>query len=159
MGKKGLTLVELLAVVAIIGILSIMITPGIISIRNNVLESTYRTRVSQIENAAKEYATDHINLIPSNIPDSAVLSENDLKNETYRSSCPTDYSATISVNYLISSGYISGTNSYTTSDGQVKENQIINPKTGETMNNMVVCMRFSSRDAMKRELLAYLLEE
>ena len=75
MKKDGLTLVELLAVIAIIGILAVLISPAVISIRNNVLESTYQTRVSQIENAAKDYASDHINLIPQNIPENEVLTD------------------------------------------------------------------------------------
>ena len=47
-----------------------------------------------------------------------------LKTDNYK----IDYSscATVSVNYLISSGYLTATNSYVTSDGQKKENQILN---------------------------------
>ena len=157
MKKDGLTLVELLAVIAIIALLAVMITPTVISVRNNVLESTYKTRVSQIETAAKDYASDHINLIPQNIPSDEVLTDADFRTDDYKH----DYSCcgTISVNYLISSGYLAATNSYTTTDGTKKENQIINPITGESMNNMVVCFRYTSNDAMNREIIAFLLED
>ena len=50
MNKKGVTLIELMAVIAIIGMLAIMITPGVISLRNSVLESAYENKVSQIIN-------------------------------------------------------------------------------------------------------------
>ena len=132
MNNRGLTLVELLAVMAIIGLLGVMLTPTVISLRNNVLESTYKTRVSQIESAAKDYASDHINLIPQSIPSDEVLTDEDFRTDDYKH----DYTCcgTISVNYLISSGYLAATNSYTTSEGQKKENQIINPITGEIAN-------------------------
>ena len=164
MNKNGVTLVELLVVIAIIGLLAVMISPGIMSIRNSVLESTLKSRESQIENAAKDYAYDHINIIPSDISTNPndrncpPLSEDDIKNETYRG---IEYKccATVSVNYLINSGYLVGTNSYDGSEDAKKENQIINPVTGESMNNRIVCIRYSSRDAMNRELIAYLLED
>ena len=152
MNKKGLTLVELLAVIAIIGILSVMIAPTFMWIRNKVLESTYQTRVLQIESAAKEYATDHINLIPSVIKESEVLSQEDITKEVYKTK-DYDCCATISVNYLLSSGYLAPTNSHVT-DG---EDQIINPITGESMNNNVLCIRFTTNDVLSREIIAYIL--
>ena len=157
MKKDGLTLVELLAVIAIIGILAVLISPAVISIRNNVLESTYQTRVSQIENAAKDYASDHINLIPQNIPENEVLTDESFRNNAWKKDY--DCCATVSVNYLISSGYLAATNSYTTNDGQEKDNQILNPITGKSMNGMVVCFRYTSNDAMNREIVAFLLED
>ena len=60
MNRKGLTLIELMAVIAIIAILTIMIMPGIMSVRSSVLESTYKNKVSQIVAAGKDYGTEHI---------------------------------------------------------------------------------------------------
>ena len=157
MKKNGLTLVELLAVIAIIAILGIMITPAVISVRKNVLDSTYQTRVSQIENAAKDYASDHINLIPQHIDSDEVLYPENMIPDDYKR----EYRccATISVNYLLSSGYLASTNSYAHSDNQEKENQIIDPRTGKSMNNMLVCFRYTTNDAMDREIIAFLLED
>ena len=147
MSNKGFTLVEMMAVIAIIAILGIVITPGIISIRNSVLESTLASRVSMIENAAKDYAQEHIDELKSQVSSTYDGSKSPNQDCIYRN-----------VNFLINAGYLKSTNSYTGLDGE-KENQIINPVTGESMNNQRVCIRFNTNNAMTREVIAYVVEE
>lgn len=151
MKNNGFTLIEILAVVAIMGLLMIMIMPGIMSIRKNVLENALANRISMIENAAKDYAHDHINEVKSTVTSNYDGSKTPNENCIYRN-----------VNYLINSGYISQSNTYVVEDestNQIKENQILNPVTGQSMNNMRVCIRFDTNDAVNRSVVAYLVEE
>ena len=151
MKNNGFTLIEILAVVAIMGLLMIMIMPGIMSIRSNVLENALENRISMIENAAQDYAHDHINEVRSTVTSSYDGSKTPNDNCIYRN-----------VNFLINSGYISQSNTYVVDDeesGQIKENQIINPVTGKSMNNLRVCIRFDTNDAVSRKIIAYIVEE
>ena len=147
MNNKGFTLVEMMAVIAIIALLGLIITPGIISIRNSVLESTLESRLSMIENAAKDYAQENINELKSSVTTTYDGSRSPNADCIYRT-----------VNYLINAGYLKSNNSYMGRDGD-KENQIINPVNGESMNNRRVCIRFDSNNVMTREVIAYVVEE
>ena len=147
MNNKGFTLVEMMAVIAIIALLGLIITPGIISIRNSVLESTLESRLSMIENAAKDYAQENIDELKSSVTTTYDGSRSPNADCIYRT-----------VNYLINAGYLKSSNSYMGRDGD-KENQIINPVTGESMNNRRVCIRFDSNNVMTREVIAYVVEE
>ena len=156
MKKNGFTLVELIAVIAILGILAIMVTPGIIALRNNVLDKTLNSKISTIENAAKDYAMDNLQLlnkyVSEEITDLDSFKENG-GNKTLSNDC-----TWITVNGLINNGYLKGSTSYVnTSDGQ-KEEQIINPRTGESMNDDLVCVRDDTNDAMTRTIIAYMYE-
>lgn len=151
MKDNGFTLIEMLAVIAIIGLLAIMITPAIMSVRKNVLENALANRVCTIENAAKDYAHDHINELKSSVTSNYAGEKTPNTNCIYRN-----------VNFLINNGYISSSNTYVVEDestGQKKENQIIDPTTGISMNNRRVCIRFDTNDAIKRKVVAYLVEE
>ena len=147
MDNKGFTLIELMAVITIIAILAILITPGILSIRESVLESSYINKLSQIENAAKEYGTEHITELISPVSsDYVALDKSPNENCIYRT-----------INFLINNGYlkvtnsnaVSGTNNYTLTD----------PRDGSSMNNMRICIRFDNNIAKYREVVAYLVEE
>ena len=140
MNKKGLTLIELMAVIAILAILAIMITPGIITVRNNVLESSYKNKVSQIVTAAIDYGQEHINelnnVVDESNPDNSCIYRN--------------------VNFLINNGYLKVGNSYS-EEGVVT--QLTDPRDGSSINNLRVCIRFDSNSALRREIIAYLAEE
>ena len=152
MKRQGFTLVELLAVIAILGILAIMVTPGIIAIRNNVLNRTLQTKILTIENAAKDYAMDNLQLLKSVVE----VEITDL--DSYDKTTLSDDCTWITVNGLINGGYLTGSTSYVnTSDGQ-KEEQIMNPVTGESMNNDLVCVRYDTNDAMTRKIISYMYE-
>ena len=151
MNKNGLTLIELMAVIAIIAILTIMIMPGILSVRQSVLNSSYKNKVSQIENAAKEYGQEHITELVSPVDP---LTAEDFAQGLTKGSPDCIYRT---VNFLISSGYLKVSNSYD-SNG-VENTSFTNPKTGEAMNNKSVCIRFDNNDIIKRQIIAYLVEE
>jgi prepilin-type N-terminal cleavage/methylation domain-containing protein len=153
MNKHGVTLVELLAVIAIIGLLAAMITPGYIVLRNNVLQNSLENKISQIENAAKDYGYDHINEIPIPSNDKPAGGDYD------RTQCDEEDGMIVMVKSLISGGYLSEKNSYNQKNDDLDyENQIINPVTGESMNFRLVCIRFDKQDPMARQLDAYLVD-
>lgn len=84
MKKDGMTLVELIAVIAILGILTMMVSPAIIGIRNVVLQNTHDSKVAMIHTGAIEYAMDHINEIPSKVD---FVTSNDNKEENVPCIC------------------------------------------------------------------------
>lgn len=58
--KKGFTLVELLAVIVILGIIAIIAVPTIFNLITDSREKLYDEQVFQIENAAKKWAVENI---------------------------------------------------------------------------------------------------
>ena len=72
MNNKGMTLIELLAVIAIIALITIMIAPNVIGVRNRTLRSTLDSKILRIENAAIAYGNDNLVNVPSNFTDSSL---------------------------------------------------------------------------------------
>ena len=142
--KKGFTLVELLAVIAIISILLVIVTPAFLTVRKDLLKSTLKTKISNINNAAKDYAEDHLKDIPSHVEHEITNLSNINKN--VETDCLTIY-----VRVLIYDGYITG------DDEEKKE--IINPLTNESLNDLIVCMRYDTNDALNRSIVTYIIGE
>ncbi|MBQ6284978.1 MAG: prepilin-type N-terminal cleavage/methylation domain-containing protein [Bacilli bacterium] len=134
MSRKGFTLVEVMATIAILGILVILVTPSIIDIRKDMLQKTYDSRVSLIKNAALDYANDNLDQVPvsvnTSLPDSSCL--------------------TVTIKKLIDDGYLAGSDNNKT--------EMHNPVTNENMNSKIVCIRYSDNDVMNRKLMAYIME-
>ena len=61
--KKGFTLVELLAVIAILGIIVGISIPVYLGISNKVKQSVYETKVENIKAKASVYASDTNNYV------------------------------------------------------------------------------------------------
>ena len=149
MNNKGLTLVELLAVIAIIAVITIMITPGILSVRESVLESTYENKVSQIVNAGIDYGTEHITELKSPVTADYVKGQS----ERLRPDPDCIYRT---VNFLIINGYLASANTHAVEEQA--NNNFLDPRTNTPMNDRSVCIRFDSNNAMTREIIAYLVE-
>ena len=141
MNKKAFSLVEMLVVIGLIAVLTIMITPAIIVVRNNILENTLESKIININNAAKDFAAKHIMDIPS-----PVSKEYDEDGENSINDC-----LPIQVKALINNGYLLGD-----SDDR---REIINPLTEESMNNYTICIRYNNNDAMNREIVTYIIGE
>lgn len=69
MNNKGFTLVELLAVIVLLGLLVGLAVPGIINGSNKSKERTLNTKIKNIEKAAIMYGQDNRNLISKKISD------------------------------------------------------------------------------------------
>lgn len=63
--KKGLTLVELVAVLTILAIIALIVTPNIMVSVQEYQDQAYDTEIQAIAGAAKNWAADHISEIPS----------------------------------------------------------------------------------------------
>ena len=80
--KKAFTLVELIAVVSILGLLALVVYPSIASVIKNAKEGAYKDQVIVIEKAAKSWSVDNADKIKD---DGEVynLGVNDLLNGGY----------------------------------------------------------------------------
>jgi prepilin-type N-terminal cleavage/methylation domain-containing protein len=67
MNKRGFTLIELVAVIVILGVLVVLVSPAIIGMRNNVIRNTLENKLSMISEAAIDFASDNIMDIPKGI--------------------------------------------------------------------------------------------
>lgn len=91
--KKGFTLVELLAVITLLAVIGLIAVPVVNRTINSSKEKAYNAQVEEIKNAARSWASEHLN---------EVL-EDDV-------SCPTNTSivniTTVTVDTLKNGGYI-----------------------------------------------------
>ena len=62
--KKGFTLVELIAVVAILGLIALIVYPAVGSVIRNSRESSYKNQVAVIEKAATTWSVDNATALP-----------------------------------------------------------------------------------------------
>ena len=86
MKEKAFTLVELIAVVAILGLIALIVYPAITSVIRNARESSYNDQVKVIEKAAKEWSTEHANILPDDgstyrLPVSELLDKGYISND------------------------------------------------------------------------------
>ena len=81
--KKGFTLVELLAVIIIIGVVALIAGPSVMDNISASKESLYATQVQNIELATKKWATDSTDLLDSEFLNSSFISVKMLQNMEY----------------------------------------------------------------------------
>lgn len=137
MNKKGFTMVELLASLAIMLLLAIVVIPNISAMRQKTLKQTYDSRVKQVQVAAKEWAGDNLVSVPSNV-------SRDYSTQRY---CDTDC-VCISIDELIREGYLAGDKN--------EKKTLTNPITNEEMNDKLVCVRYDTNDINTREIISYI---
>ena len=65
MKKQGFTLVELLAVLTIVGLLALIIMPSVTKTLNNSREDAYKKQIHVLETAAESWSIDNINSLPA----------------------------------------------------------------------------------------------
>lgn len=102
--KKGFTLIELMAVIIILGIVGLIVFPTAVSSINNSKKKLYIEQVNQILTASDNWATKNINSLP-NEGETKILTVTDLKtagllkNESIKN--PLDSSKEMSANIII----------------------------------------------------------
>ena len=65
MKKNGFTLVELLAVIIILGLLSLIVVPTVTNSIKNYRNELYEVQKSNIEDAARVWASDNLEQLPT----------------------------------------------------------------------------------------------
>lgn len=96
MDKKGFTLVEILAVIALIGVVSLLIIPNIVKTFNDTTDKTMKVQEKEVSEAGLLYLEDFCkNPINGNRCPSSFTRSSDYK-----------YSGTVSLSTLISNKYI-----------------------------------------------------
>ena len=64
--KKGFTLVELLAVLVILAVVSMLVFPNVVKIIADSKEKLYQSQMRDIESVGKNFAMDHTELLDAN---------------------------------------------------------------------------------------------
>ena len=64
--KKGFTLVELLAIIVILSVVSLLVFPNVVKIIKQSKENLYQTQLRDIESVAKNFSMEHSELLDSN---------------------------------------------------------------------------------------------
>lgn len=62
--KKGFTLVELIVVIAILGLISLVVYPNILKVLKDSRENAYESQKKIIEKAAKQWGVEHPKALP-----------------------------------------------------------------------------------------------
>ncbi len=149
MYKKGFTIVELLAVIAILGILSIMVVPAVIEIRKDYLEKTYESRLRLVENAALDWASANLKDVPSHVTSEYVNQKTcdcNCAHTTSGGSCI----CSLTIGKLIEEGYLAGSDN----NGTILKN----PLNNEVLNTKKVCVRYNTNDVFTRKIISYIEE-
>lgn len=81
--KRGFTLIELMAVIVILGIISVIVVPAVDRFIRSSQYAAYDVQIDYIEDAAKNWAADNYNRIPDNNNESITIYLSQLKSEGY----------------------------------------------------------------------------
>lgn len=138
--KNGFTMIELLAVLGILVLLTIVIVPNVSSLRKKTLQQTYDNRVNQVKIAAKEWGNDNLISVPPSVS----------KEYTDQSTCDVDC-VCVTIQELIIEGYLAGNKN--------EKKTLTNPITNKEMNKLLVCVRYDTNNIETRELVSYIVGE
>lgn len=83
MNKKGFTLVELLAVIVLLGLIALIAAPAITGIIKKSKESLSESQKQSIEMSAKNWATDNMSKLPKNHGSCIIVTLSMLQNGGY----------------------------------------------------------------------------
>ena len=138
--KNGFTMIELLAVLGILALLTIVIVPNVSSLRQKTLQQTYDNKVNQVKIAAKEWGSDNLISVPPSVS----------KVYTDQSTCDSDC-VCVTIQELITEGYLAGDKN--------EKKTLTNPITNKEMNKLLVCVRYDTNNIETRELVSYIVGE
>ena len=109
MNKNGFTFIELLAIIVLIGLITVIAVPSIKLADKKIQEKNFKTKVELIEKAGESYGDDHRDLI---------LNSSEMYSDPNGVSYP---EITITVRDLLNSGYI-------TKDPGLKREDVLDPR-------------------------------
>lgn len=136
MNNKGFTLVELLATIVLLAVITTIAVPSIMGISNNVKKNMLDTKKNLMKENAKLYGED-------NLTDLASSSKNLKRNGDYttpRYSCQV-----LTIGSLVSDGYI------TLDEDDEEAGKVINPVDNSDMSNIKIIIYYKN----KRVVAAY----
>lgn len=81
--KKGFTLMELLAVIIVLSILSVIVFPNVVKIINKSKENLYQAQLRDLEIVTKNFSLDHKELLDKNYLNDIYISLSTLKKSRY----------------------------------------------------------------------------
>ena len=94
MKKNGFTLVELIAVIVILGLLITIAVPSVLSIAEKIRNDMFCTKITNIEKSAEEYGNNHFNELLS-------INEHDITIEMLEEADSTTLSGYITNKYVL----------------------------------------------------------
>lgn len=134
LNTKGFTLIEMLAVVAIISLLGIILIPNTMGTINTGTNTAYDILVKDIT-ISSQLLFDELEYADTNLyhydPYSGLTSEK-IELETTNNS---SYTVTINLQTLVSNGLLTGTNNSNTTSTNINSTIITNPKTKEDIGS------------------------
>ena len=83
MKKNGFTLIEILAVIIILGVVGLIVMPVVTSSLKESKDELYNVQISNIKEAAKTWAADNIYTLPTEINKSVIVTLGTLQTEGY----------------------------------------------------------------------------
>lgn len=83
MKQKGFTLVEVLAVIIILGVIGLIVMPAVTGSINDSKDDLYDMQVSNIIEAGKTWSADNLNSLPTISGDSKVVTLQELQENGY----------------------------------------------------------------------------
>ena len=111
--KKGFTLVELLAVIVVMGIIATIGYAAVSGVINSSKQSSYELQVKNIEKAVKQWAVENTNLLPDIDGEKYTLTLDVLKSSGILQEIPTDPRSGEPMKGNIIIEFNSSTNQYT----------------------------------------------
>jgi type II secretory pathway pseudopilin PulG len=137
MNKKGLTLIELIASIIIVFLLTSLVITNMVDVDKNTKQTDYDNLIKQIILAAEDYAGNHAQLLNTIYTSTYEVSTQD--------SCTcSSTNPNVSLKTLLDSGFIKGNNSNKTS--------LVDPRNNEVMDEAYYVSFCHSEDVLKTTL-------
>lgn len=83
MKKNGFTLIEILAVIIILGVISLIAMPVVTNSLKESKDDLYDVQISNIRESAKTWAADNINTLPTEANESVIVTLKTLQEDGY----------------------------------------------------------------------------
>lgn len=124
MNRKGFTLIELLAVIVIIALVAVLVSPSIIGLFNTSKDKLYDIMIEDIKTAGENYYQECENGELSKISSYCKVSNNQVENNEIKN---------ISLDEMVRTGFLKANG-----EKSNNSNKVVNPRTGNDISNCTV---------------------